>query len=306
MQTNLNPTEGMIRTNSGRTEDSPFFPQLPFGYQLVAEYPCTCDYDFCETGEESRKNGCGDVYYRRISISPSGLMHNERTTCTCVLEYEKRMQGQREKEILNNRRGILTGEIDRLFKPWNLLYDEAHRHMYLEKYRAEDQTHQKALAMLKDFTPGQRGYCICGHQGRGKTHLAVGTARKAKAMGYTVLAAKSIDILNRLRRCYASKDDNAEVAIMRILRDVELLVIDDIGVEKPSGWVLEKFYEIIDYRFNRRSTIFTTNLDGENMEKKIGKALTSRVYGVGELKIGGRDWRVTQDLWSELGREIKR
>ena len=296
----------MTRTTSGRTEDSPFFNPLPFGYQLVAEYLCTCDYDFYSTGDESRKNGCGDIYYRRISISPSGLMHNERTPCSCVIEYENRMQGQKEKEALNNRRGILTGEIDRLLKPWNLLYDDAHRHMYLEKYRAEDKTHQKALTTLKEFTPGQRGFCICGHQGRGKTHLAVGVARKAKAMGYTVLAIKSIDILNRLRRCYASKDDNAEVAIMRVLREVELLVIDDIGVEKPSGWVLEKFYEIIDYRFNRRSTIFTTNLDGENMEKKIGKALTSRVYGVGELKIGGRDWRVTQDLWSELGREIKR
>lgn len=296
----------MTRANSGRTEDSPFFAALPFGYQLVAEYPCTCDYDFYSTGEERRRNGCGDVFYRRISISPSGLMHNERTSCSCVLEYHKRMQGQVEKEALNNRRGMLIGDIDRLFKPWNLLNDDAHKHMYLEKYRAEDQTHQKALTTLKDFTPGQRGFCICGHQGRGKTHLAVGVARKSQAMGYTVLAIKSIDILNRLRRCYASKDDNAEVAIMRVLREVELLVIDDIGVEKPSGWVLEKFYEIIDYRFNRRSTIFTTNLDGENMEKKIGKALTSRVYGVGELKIGGRDWRVTQDLWADIGREIQR
>lgn len=175
--------------------------------------------------------------------------------------------------------------------------------MYLEKYHIENKSQQKALHVLKSFTPGRRGICLCGPPGRGKTHLAVGVARKCQAQGYTALVIKSIDLLNRLRRCYAAKDDQAEIAIMRVLREIDLLVIDDVGTEKPTGWVLEKLYEIIDYRLKRKSTIFTTNLNGEDMEIKIGGALTSRIYA-DQLQIEGRDWRVKDDLWADIGTEI--
>lgn len=282
MQATLNHTEGIAR-NSDRTEDSRFPPLNP-GDQLIAEYERTCEK-------------CGELYYQREAILQSGFCDTVRTRCSCCFKEDLKQQ---ESE----RRNSINSDINRLFKSWNLLQDHACKHMYLEKFRPEDKSHQKALTVLKSFAPGRRGICLCGLPGRGKTHLAVGIARKCQAQGYTVLAIKSIDLLNRLRRCYASKDVDAEAAIMRVLRDVDLLIFDDIGTEKPTGWVLEKLYEIIDYRHNRKSTVFTTNLDGGKMSDKLSAALTSRIYA-DQLQIEGRDWRVKDDLWADIGTEIR-
>jgi len=56
---------------------------------------------------------------------------------------------------------------------------------------------------------------------------------------------------------------------------------------------LAKFYEVIDYRHGRRSTIYTTNLTGKEMKAKEGMALVSRIWGSElRMEIEGKDWRV--------------
>lgn len=287
------------------TEDNPFFPPLPFGWESVREFECICDHDPYHTGDPDRAGGCGCRYYTRISISPRGIVHNERTNCRCTLEYQARVQPEVEAANRINQRRSLCQEIDALFRPWNLLRDDAYSHMRLEKFKPEDITHEKALKYLRNYRLEQGGICLYGRQGRGKTHLAFGLARKMEQMGYAVLVLKSIDLLNRLKRCYIAKDDQKEVQVMNILKRADLLVIDDIGTEKPTGWVLEKLYEVIDYRNARSATIFTTNLDGEEMERKLGGPLTSRVFGAGvQLLISGRDWRIKDDGWAEYGQEV--
>lgn len=287
-----------------RTEDSPFFNPLEPGWQLLCEYQGVCNYDFYQTGDPARAKGCGEKYYKRDIISPSGLLVTERKKCRCMIEWEEQNREALGKETLAKERDFIKGEIDQLFNSWDLLIDEAYSDMRFEKFKVEDQTHQKAVGYLKAFVPDKNKLCLFGRPGRGKTHLAISLGRKLKMQGYSVLALKSIDLLNRLRRCYSAKEETDEIRIMKILKQVEVLIIDDIGTEKPNDWVRAKFYEIIDFRLNRKTTIFTTNLEGEEMEKKLGAALTSRVYGGGpQLRIGGNDHRI-QDNWLDIGREV--
>lgn len=301
---NSSPTQEKNIQNSSPTEDSPFFPPLPFGSDLIAEYECICDYDFYDTGEESRKDGCGGTYYRRIYVSPSGIVHNERTPCKCVLEYQEKMRETELKKKKEQERSLLAEKIQKLFSGWDMLLDEAYSHMRFEKFKPETESQEKTFSWLKKWTPENGSFCLSGLPGRGKTHLALAAARKAKYMQYTVLSIKSINLLNRLRRCYSSSNEELEIEVMDVLKRVEVLVIDDIGTEKPTGWVLEKLYEIIDSRHGKSSltTIFTTNLDGEEMQRKLGAALTSRIYGTGKLfTVEGRDHRIQYNPWADLG-----
>lgn len=273
------------RKESSPTEDSPFLPPLDPGHQMVCEIEKVCSV-------------CGAMYYRRTSVSPTGLLDAVRTKCKC---FDRRDPKDELRERIDKARRIQE-VADRVFTHWDLLKDEACSHMRIEKFKPEHETHRQALAIAREFKPAVNSLIFFGRGGRGKTHLAVSIARKARQMGFSALPIKSIDLLNRLRRCYNSKDPDDEVEVIVTLKHVDLLVIDDIGTEKPNHWVQEKLYEVIDHRYNRRSTIYTTNLDGKEMENRLGQGITSRVFGTRQIEMLGEDWRIKQ--WSDIGREI--
>lgn len=286
-------------------ETSPFFEPLEYGYQLVSEVQCVCDYDFYHTGDPGRANGCGGTYYRRISIAPNGLVINERKPCQCMLEYEEQNKDEQEKQHRQNESKAMRLEIDRLFRHWNMLFDESFSHMRLETFNPAEPGGKPTLAKISGFQ-WDHSICFFGMGGRGKTHLAVGLGRKAYSMGMSVLAIRSIDLLNRLKKCYDAKDESLEIDVMGVLKKVDLLIVDDIGQEKPTRWVREKLYDIIDYRNNRKPTIYTTNESHQTMRETLGEGIMSRVFGAGEqIKVEGKDHRVAYDEWSNLGREVE-
>ena len=79
------------------------------------------------------------------------------------------------------------------------------------------------------------------------------------------------------------KDEAIHIEIAQLnnlIKDVPLLVIDDIGAEKPSEFVRERLYQIINYRSsNKKSTIYTTNLDFNSNEAVdiLGSRIVSRL-----------------------------
>ncbi len=252
-----------------------------------------CDYDFYNTGDDDRANGCGGVYYQRYFVDPTNTMHCERTPCQCMMGIPQQRQEVKAKEKLEQQKAYMERQSDYYFGAYDLLRDPVHAHMFLNKYKSEHPTHTHALEIFKEFTVGQDSICLYGDSGRGKTHLAVGVAREAKRQGYSVLALKSIDLLNRIKKTYETKNYDGEKEIMFILRNIDLLLIDDIGIEKSSEWAISKLYEAVDYRHKRKSTIFTTNFTGKQIKEKLGPAMVSRIWGAGiRLEIEGKDWRV--------------
>lgn len=286
-----------------QVEHQPFFPPLPPGWSLVREIACICDYDYFETGISERSAGCGGIYYRRISISPSGIVHNERTKCRCVEEYEHIARQQEAERKLQQKRAWLKHSIRNAFSGINLLTDKAHAHMRLDNYIPEHPIQIRALEYCQKYQPSKKGICLWGGPGRGKTHLAVGLARKLYGQGYTCLAVKSIDLLNRIKKSY-NQDTINESDLIKVLQQVEVLVIDDIGIEQKTDWAITKLYEVIDYRTNRYPTVLTTNLSADNVPNEYMPML-SRIYGIGDaVEVHGPDRRVQTDMWSELGTEV--
>lgn len=278
----LNPTleKGLSRS---RIPGSPFKP-LPDGYSWIAEYQAQCEL-------------CGDECWHRYSISPSRLAGGEQTPCSCDKQQD---QGY-------NRSDYLRAEVESIFGPWDMTRDFRYS---LDTSLPETEEDVKLVRNLgvyvKRFEPGAKGICFYGLPGRGKTHYALCTVQAVRKKDYLVLSLKSIDLLNRLKKCYSSKEVDQELQVIRLLKAVDLLLIDDIGTEKPTGWVREKLYEVIDSRHGSRTTIFTTNLGGEDLAKKLGQALASRIYGTGHsVKVAGRDRRLgSQADFCDVGTEI--
>lgn len=136
------------------------------------------------------------------------------------------------------------------------------------KYYDEDMTEKlgQIKAFADNFEAAKKGgaglYLWSETKGSGKTMTACALANELLEQGYQVRFATSARILREVRNTYKDNAEYTENQMLADLKTCELLIIDDLGVEKITDWVQEKMYEIINERYlAARPTIFTANTD---------------------------------------------
>ncbi|MEN6462212.1 MAG: ATP-binding protein [Syntrophomonas sp.] len=157
------------------------------------------------------------------------------------------------------------------------------------------------------------GLFLQGPVGTGKSHLAVSVLRSLLENnishfgmpvnnfvgepvydGYYCYMISVIDLLVTLRESFGN--DQLKSAARNKLHRTRcdaVVILDDIGAEKPSEFVEEQLYALIDLRYRmQRSTFFTTNCTLKQLESQIGCRTVSRIIEMCEgVKVGGDDWR---------------
>ena len=139
------------------------------------------------------------------------------------------------------------------------------------------------------------GLCIYGNPGNGKSHLAAALVHAVVAKGYTAVFIEVPDLFAKIKATYNDDADGiSESKIINALSKCDLLVLDDAGAEKPTMWVQEKFYQIINARYkNRLPLVITTNTkDMAGLEDVIGFRSYDRVLEMCmPLKNNGESYR---------------
>ena len=142
---------------------------------------------------------------------------------------------------------------------------------------------------------------IEGSYGTGKTHLAAAIALQLIEAGVPVICKTSIDLLTDIKRSFDSHDIS-EDSVLRAYKEVDLLVIDDLGKEQVTEWSISTLYNILNDRYeDMRPTIITTNFGSDDLiavETPKGsngsriKAIVSRLREVSTvLTMVGEDYR---------------
>lgn len=165
-------------------------------------------------------------------------------------------------------------EIDRLMSKSGLV--DRYPGLRFDTWVADTEQRDKAIKNARWYVekfPEMKakgsGIYIAGDSERGKTHLAAGIAYELVQRRVPVIMTSMGDLLGRLRASFNDGSD-AEQRLIMVMNSVDLLVIDDLGKEKPTEWALEKMFSIIDTRVNRKlPIIITTNYTDDELYRRL-------------------------------------
>jgi DNA replication protein DnaC len=159
----------------------------------------------------------------------------------------------------------------------------------------------KVRKFAERFPDVQKGFCLIGPHGVGKTHLAVATLRAALARGNQGLFYEVSDLLRIIRNTYNPVTKTAEMDVLQPLLNAQILVLDDVGKEKTSEWVEETMTFIVNSRYNQRLvTLFTSNYEDtpdidvlDSLRVRVGSRMYSRMHEMCDfIEYGGADYRL--------------
>lgn len=138
--------------------------------------------------------------------------------------------------------------------------------------------------------PGGRNVVLSGPAGAGKTYAAVATVRRRALYGDSVFLTSAVVLLQALR-------PGGDPTALDRARTARLVLLDDLGAERPTDWTAEQLAALIDHRWTAGLPIVaTTNLslgpDGQLVEA-LGERAYSRLVGSGALalRVSGPDRR---------------
>jgi DNA replication protein DnaC len=100
------------------------------------------------------------------------------------------------------------------------------------------------------------------------------------------------ELLDNLREVYMIPGRDID-EWMDTVKNANLLVLDDLGAEKPTPWVQERIFVIVNHRYREAlPTIFTSNIGPKDLAAQLGERTASRIVAMTEgIELEGDDYR---------------
>ena len=191
-----------------------------------------------------------------------------RCPCSCQTEEErqrKEQQAQRERmERIKRRRAY--GFRDKSLYAYTFNHDNG-SNTVMEKARAY-------VRNWKEAYRNNTGLLLFGDVGTGKSFFAGCIANELLDQDVPVLMTSFPTIINQLIGVYPEE----RMEFINSLNDYDLLIIDDLGVERSTEFAMEQMFEVIDRRYRcGKPMIITTNLTLEQLRNPPDLA-HARIY----------------------------
>ena len=136
-----------------------------------------------------------------------------------------------------------------------------------------------------------------GPSGTGKTHVALGLGLAACQKGLSVSFTTAATLVNEMME---ARDERRLLRLQKQLAAVKLLIIDELGFVPLSKTGAELLFELISQRYERGSTMITSNLPFDEWtetfgtERLTGALLDRLTHHVNILEMNGDSYRLGQ------------
>lgn len=214
-------------------------------------------------------------------------------TCVCV---RREMQRLRREEI-EAMSSLSVTSFDTMKLDYYPNTPDPKTGRSVRQYMAE------LLADLRDYADefdlDSENLMLTGNAGLGKTHAALAVAGAALDKGYDVIYISSPDFFSRVETLHFGSDPAGEKdALLDTVGGADLLILDDLGTEFNSSFVISTLYSLLNDRLGRRRpTILTTNIvDGTLLEKLYTEKVASRISAFVPYRFLGDDIRLKKAL----------
>lgn len=217
----------------------------------------------------------------------------EGKTCQCV---RREMQRLRREEI-EAMSSLSVTSFDTMKLDYYPNTRDPQTGRSIRQYMAE------LLADLQDYAASfdlnSENLMLTGNAGLGKTHAALAVAGAALDKGYDVIYISSPDFFSRVETLHFGSDPAGEKdALLDTVSGADLLILDDLGTEFNSSFVISTLYSLLNDRLGRRRpTILTTNItDGTLLEKLYTEKVASRISAFIPYRFLGEDIRLKKAM----------
>ena len=217
----------------------------------------------------------------------------EGKTCQCV---RREMQRLRREEI-EAMSSLSVTSFDTMKLDYYPNTRDPQTGRTVRQYMAE------LLADLQDYAAAfdldSENLMLTGNAGLGKTHAALAVAGAALDKGFDVIYISSPDFFSRVETLHFGSDPAGEKdALLETVSGADLLILDDLGTEFNSSFVISTLYSLLNDRLGRRRpTILTTNItDGTLLEKLYTEKVASRISAFVPYRFLGEDIRLKKAM----------
>ena len=161
---------------------------------------------------------------------------------------------------------------------------KTHRLQTFLPQKGAEEAYRAALAFVADKAK-HHFLTFVGEPGRGKTHLVLGIGWHWLANNLGLVKYYQVEsLLDELRQGFNADTTERLFSfdeLMKWVKTVPLLILDDLGVEQSTLWARAKLDEIIDYRYIRgEKTVFSTNLAPAKLQDRIASRLQEGIVVV--------------------------
>ena len=197
---------------------------------------------------------CNDAGYYCLDVPISDPNFGHLISCECKLR-EKMDRRQSELRRLSN----LQAFEDKDFASFN----------------PDVPGVRSVFVLCQEYARNPQGWLfLFGGYGCGKTHLAAAIANEAIRREYDTMFTVVPDLLDHLRSTFGPSSEIEYDERFELIRNIQLLILDDLGTESATPWAREKLFQIMNHRYNLRlPTVITSNGNLDKLDPRLHSRL---------------------------------